>query len=198
MSLACGALADGLHFAEVEALDSEALWRGPIFRVPVTVVKPTACGPPPPSASTTLPRTRLEPPIPPHVALFPSLAFTAGREHRHFVAVPEGATWCEMKLTSASDGCTNPRGYIVRATQLRPAQSFSDNEGVRAFLQLGAGQDWNRAFPVYGDTPFCRPFLLCRPVTTRSWTSHPPFCPCSSVCPTPSVSLSWQHWISTM
>ncbi|KAL0024941.1 hypothetical protein WJX77_004746 [Trebouxia sp. C0004] len=37
-------LGEGLHYAEVQAFDSKAKWRGPLFRIPVTVIKPTAVG----------------------------------------------------------------------------------------------------------------------------------------------------------
>lgn len=30
----------GLHYAEVVGIDSEAPWRGPLFRIPVTICKP--------------------------------------------------------------------------------------------------------------------------------------------------------------
>ena len=40
MQVDCGSLPEGLHFAEIAALDSTAPWRGPLFRIPVTVIKP--------------------------------------------------------------------------------------------------------------------------------------------------------------
>lgn len=33
-------LSDGLHYYEVYGVDCKAPWRGPIFRIPVTITKP--------------------------------------------------------------------------------------------------------------------------------------------------------------
>ena len=40
----CSSLPEGLHFAEISASDSTAPWRGALFRVPVTVIKPARAG----------------------------------------------------------------------------------------------------------------------------------------------------------
>lgn len=34
-------LSDGLHYYEVYGVDSKAPWRGPLFRIPVTITKPS-------------------------------------------------------------------------------------------------------------------------------------------------------------
>lgn len=44
-------LKDGLHYAEVVGVDSEAPWRGPLFRIPVTICKPLELKTSPPVAS---------------------------------------------------------------------------------------------------------------------------------------------------
>lgn len=35
-------LADGLHYYEVYGIDCKAPWRGPLFRIPITITKPKA------------------------------------------------------------------------------------------------------------------------------------------------------------
>ena len=154
MSLDCSALPEGLHYAEVEALDSTALSRGPLFRVPITVVRPTAVQESAtPATQSRLPMYGLQqsmpPPLPSCTSSFPLMEFSAGQEHRRFVAIPKGATWCEMKLSSTQDAA-NPRGYFVRATQLRPSRSFSEGEGVRTYVQMGPEAQWSQAFSVRG------------------------------------------------
>jgi hypothetical protein len=127
------------------AYDSGAPWRGPLFRVPITVVKPVPVGPAAPARAGY---GSFSSEATPHfAAAFRALDFAAGAEHRRFVAVPEGATWCEMRLTAAA-GLPNPCNYFVRATQLRPAQKFSDGEGARAYVQLAANQEWAHNFAV--------------------------------------------------
>lgn len=41
----------GLHYAEVVGIDSAAPWRGPLFRIPVTICKPLQLKTQPPKAS---------------------------------------------------------------------------------------------------------------------------------------------------
>lgn len=33
-------LSDGLHYFEVYGIDCKAPWRGPLFRIPITITKP--------------------------------------------------------------------------------------------------------------------------------------------------------------
>lgn len=37
-------LEEGVHFAEIQGIDGEAPWRGPLFRIPITVVIPAEVG----------------------------------------------------------------------------------------------------------------------------------------------------------
>jgi len=85
-------LPEGLHYAEVLAYDMLARWRGPLFRVPITVAMPvqgdptSANGSKPSSSKFTY-------------SLGP-FDFAPGHEVRQFIATPEGATWAEISLSA--------------------------------------------------------------------------------------------------
>lgn len=72
-------LPPGLHSAEVVGVERGAEWRGPLFRVPVTVTAPLALAAKTPFGNS--------------VMQWVGLSFTPGEVKRHFVVVPEGATW---------------------------------------------------------------------------------------------------------
>ncbi len=95
-------LPEGLHYAEVRAEDSSAPWRGPLFRVPVTVIK-------------TTPVETLEAAVPPglgngdesthaddYIARLGTITFQPGTEERRFVSIPEGATWATVKVRAGA------------------------------------------------------------------------------------------------
>lgn len=44
-------LSDGLHYFELSGVDCKAPWRGPLFRIPVTITKPMAVVSQPPVVS---------------------------------------------------------------------------------------------------------------------------------------------------
>ncbi|KAK9867034.1 hypothetical protein WJX84_006426, partial [Apatococcus fuscideae] len=175
IKVAASSLPEGLHFAEVQGIDSKAPWRGPIFRIPVAVMRPLHVGPqlqpPPPTSlisSTThdtsafpVPDQELnpfpssiasstsgvEPAIPvdePNVSSKASgeaghkgamrectvrlgkLDFRPGLEIRRFVAVPEGATWGEMRLRAGPH--ETPKIFMIRAQQLLPHTRHTSTE----------------------------------------------------------------------
>ena len=84
----------GLHYGEVHGYDARPgyEWRGPLFRIPVTVVKPLV-------------------PSTPDVG-FGDLRFSPGDVQRFFVQVPAGSTWAELTLTAGH--MENPRLFMVR------------------------------------------------------------------------------------
>ena len=99
----------GLHYEEVHGYDMRHEWRGPLFRVPVTVVVPQ-----------TMPAGISE-------ISFESSAFTPGRIERHFVQTPEGASWAELTLTCEGP-VTNPKIFMIRASQVAPQKHHKEME----------------------------------------------------------------------
>ncbi|RQM19993.1 hypothetical protein B5M09_002107 [Aphanomyces astaci] len=69
------------HFGEILGYDSHDRAKGPLFRVPVTVIKPTR---------VAMPETTLTPTVAP------------GDEFRAFLAVPAGATWVDVRVVSGT------------------------------------------------------------------------------------------------
>lgn len=99
----------GLHYEEVHGYDLCHQWRGPLFRVPVTVLVPQFC---PPGASEVT---------------FESEFFSPGKVTRHFVQPPEGATWAELTLTAEGD-VSNPKTFMIRASQVAPQRHHKESE----------------------------------------------------------------------
>nr|CAB3450616.1 unnamed protein product [Digitaria exilis] len=91
-------ISSGLHYYEVYGIDYKAPWRGPIFRVPITVIKPiTLLGEPP-------------------LLSISNLSFRSGHIERRFINVPFGASWVEVTMrTSAFD---TPRRFFLDTVQV--------------------------------------------------------------------------------
>ncbi|XP_011076155.1 tripeptidyl-peptidase 2 isoform X2 [Sesamum indicum] len=106
-------LNDGLHYYEVYALDCRSPWRGPLFRIPITITKPQA--------------VKNRPPI----IVFQGLSFVPGHIERKFVEVPIGATWVEV--TVKTSGFTTARRFFIDSVQISPLQRPIKWETVATF-----------------------------------------------------------------
>jgi tripeptidyl-peptidase-2 len=105
-------LDSGIHCSEIVAVDSEDPEAGPVFRVPVTVVKPVM-------PVDAVPRRVVR--------------FTPGKVDRTFFRVPSGADMC--KLTLRPVGLDTQRNMVVHALQLVPQTMFSKTE-THKFVSL--------------------------------------------------------------
>lgn len=101
----------GLLPLQVCGYDTTARWRGPLFRVPITVIRPLPLPPAPPPPAFA----------PPNLSMGP-LEFGPGTEHRLFLDVPAGATWAEVVFKAGPHD--SPRVYALRATQLQQQLSY--------------------------------------------------------------------------
>lgn len=93
-------LTDGLHFHEVYGLDCKAPWRGPLFRVPITIIKSISPKGQPPLISLS------------------NISFLPGHIERRFIEVPLGATWIEA--TMRTSGFTTARRFYIHSVQICP------------------------------------------------------------------------------
>ncbi|WIA34935.1 hypothetical protein OEZ86_013218 [Tetradesmus obliquus] len=170
------ALPPGLHYGEVLAINPDQDWRGPLFRVPVTVVKPqdllqspdidaaaaagaTAAVEQPPAgfggaaggaaaAAAGAAAAAAGGDVPPHTLRLGPLTLQPGQELRHFVVAPAGASWAEMVTRGGS--FNTPKVYMIRATQLLPDVRYSDSE-YRTTLTLSPNSEYSAAFKVAGE-----------------------------------------------
>ncbi|MCH7990350.1 MAG: tripeptidyl peptidase II, partial [Planctomycetes bacterium] len=130
-------LEPGVHYAEVQGYDAENLKRGPLFRLPVTVVrqeKLTLQEDPEQNAKRR--------------ALSERLKFEPGRVVRRFLTVPMGATWADITLRSHNHN-GEQRRFVLHTVQILPGQSFEEHES-RQYLSLRPGTDVVRSIPVVG------------------------------------------------
>ncbi|WOL10116.1 tripeptidyl-peptidase 2 [Canna indica] len=106
-------LSNGLHYHEVYGIDSKAPWRGPLFRVPITIIKPFApVGNPP-------------------IFSFSNASFSPGYIKRRFIEVPIGATWVEA--TMRTSGFDTARKFYIDTVQICPLKRPIKWEAVVTF-----------------------------------------------------------------
>ncbi len=117
------ALEPGVHVTEVQGLDSKHPDRGPLFRVPITVVVPEA----------------------PIARVSGILETHAGEVFRRFLTVPAGATTMDVKLTLTE--ADSQRVILLHPMQLLEGDSGKDEDTLR-FFPLMPGESVTDVFPV--------------------------------------------------
>ncbi len=117
----------GVHYAEIVGLDAARPDRGPLFHVPITVVRPRAI-----DASRVFAE---------------EVSLDAGKIERRFLAVPEGATWVDVRIRRLDE--EEPRRLLLHMVQLLPGEAYSQNE-FKEYINVGPGSDEIRSFAVTG------------------------------------------------
>lgn len=98
-------LPPGAHYAEIRAVDAAEPGRGPLFRVPVSVIRPESV----PAADPRWTK---------------SLTFEPGQIRRFFLTVPQGATWADLVVTT--DSPETPRQMVTHLVQVMPGDTFAN------------------------------------------------------------------------
>ncbi|XWS50506.1 hypothetical protein CRYUN_Cryun12cG0092700 [Craigia yunnanensis] len=120
-------LSDGLHYYEVYGIDCKAPWRGPLFRIPITITKPNAVMNRPPLVS------------------FSRMSFLPGHIERRYIEVPLGASWVEA--TMRTFGFDTTRRFYVDTVQICPLRRPIKWESAVTFSSPTAR---SFTFPVVG------------------------------------------------
>lgn len=116
----------GIQYAEIRGYDAASLDRGPVWRLPITVVRPQALDQADPVWHETL-------------------SFKPEQIERRFFAVPEGATWADIDIRRLD--AEGPRRLFVHALQLVPGVVFDQTE-FKQYLTMTPGGHEVHSFPV--------------------------------------------------
>ena len=120
-------LKPGTHYTEIRALDANNPDRGPVFRVPITVLKPEA-------ADDVA-----------DVAWREELKFSAGELERRFIAVPAGAEWADLRVVTRDQEAG--RRMVVHGVQKVPGRGYSSAQSHQ-YLTLKDNDERVISFPV--------------------------------------------------
>jgi len=157
-------LSAGVHSAEVQGFDSADTSRGPLFRIPVTVLRPRRLGtnvsPLSPaelvSGSQALLGNQRDETKQAHTqesrqseetgTYSETVSFNPGSVCRRFFVVPQGATWANLSVTMRNrDG--GERVFVVHTVRAAPGQSIKQTAD-RRFVRLEHSKPRVESFPV--------------------------------------------------
>jgi len=126
-------LPPGVHTGLVQGYDATRPGRGPMFSVPITVVRPL-------EQSKDISIGKLQ--------------FGPSEAKRFFLDVPAGATWMDvsvrdLRVTPEEQLDGSPRLLVLHNLQLLPHTPYSNNE-KQMYLNLSPGQTSVSSIPVHG------------------------------------------------
>ena len=114
----------GLHYAELTGTDPAHPVRGPLVRLPITVVIPEQ-----PEGHTWK----------------SAITLKKGESTRRFLTVPAGATWADLHIKTRS--AADPQRLVLHTLQILPGLSFRSGD-ERMYLSLTEGQERVESFAV--------------------------------------------------
>ncbi|XP_077513162.1 tripeptidyl-peptidase II isoform X1 [Amblyomma americanum] len=125
-----GGLAPGSYYTAVKAFDTACPDKGPVFEIPICVIKPR------PVSEEDNYQWRAQ-----------RLTFRPGTVHREFLGVPSGATWACVQLRSLDP--QQAAHLVVHALQLQPLRSCETSEFQKTCVLSPLGEV-SHAFAVVG------------------------------------------------
>jgi len=150
--LAIDNLPPGVHYATIDGIDSTDTARGPLFRLPVTVVKPHSA-----IVDTNTPTTSLNE----HEAITlkengidfsMSYQLEAGAPNRRFLEVPSIAEWATLKIksTNASPSETSPSRVLIHAIPFVRGDIPNTEIQLKKLIEVNEGYEKEFSMKVKG------------------------------------------------
>ncbi|CAH1153592.1 unnamed protein product [Phaedon cochleariae] len=121
-------LVEGLYSTFINGYDVKCIEKGPVFKIPVTIVQPKAI---------------VEPK---HTVFYRDVNFKPNTIKRHYYTVPNMATWALLRLTSDE---SNGR-FVIHTLQVVPRQHCTALE-LNKTVPITNSSDLILCFPVEGD-----------------------------------------------
>ncbi|CAH0562147.1 unnamed protein product [Brassicogethes aeneus] len=122
-------LTEGVHGTFINAYDSASISKGPVFRIPITVIKPKEF-----TGESK------------YIASYNKVLFKPNTIKRHYYVVPSGATWAVLKLLADDD---NGR-FVIHTMQFVPRRSCKTLELCKT-LAVFSNIETGVPFAVKGD-----------------------------------------------
>ncbi|XP_052216044.1 tripeptidyl-peptidase 2-like isoform X2 [Dreissena polymorpha] len=121
-------LAEGVYFTEVCAFDVKCVEKGPVFRIPITVVVPAS------RSAAKDGEVRYE-----------NMSFRPGQIRRHFIHVPEGSSVAVLRVQS----CDKEKScrMLLHAVQVMPQYQYKKYE-FEKFVNLADQGETTQSFNV--------------------------------------------------
>ncbi|XP_018353839.1 PREDICTED: tripeptidyl-peptidase 2 isoform X2 [Trachymyrmex septentrionalis] len=138
-------LPEGVHATSVRAYDVTNIAKGPVFQIPVTVIQPMI-----------IPKTALLPDL-----TYTNVLFKPNTIQRHFILVPEDATWAVLRLKSTEKDKTGR--FVMHTIQLKPRLACKTLE-VNRIISVTSQSETIQPFAVQGG-------LILEVVIAKYWAN---------------------------
>ncbi|OXU24497.1 hypothetical protein TSAR_010597 [Trichomalopsis sarcophagae] len=124
-------LSEGAYFTSIRAYDVTNIDKGPIFRIPITVIQPS-----------TIPKSAPLPDL-----TFTNVPFRPNTIRRHFIVVPDDASWAVLRLKTTEKDKTGR--FVMHTMQIKPRLSTKTLE-VNKMLNITSQSETIQGFAVQG------------------------------------------------
>ena len=150
--LAVDDLPPGVHYATVDAIDSNDVGRGPLFRLPVTVVKPHSAFVDVNSPTASLNEDESVTLKDNGIDYSMSYRLEAGAPNRRFLEVPSIAEWVTFKIrsTNPNPSETSPSRVLIHAIPFVRGDVPNTEIQLKRLIQVNEGYEKEFSMKVKG------------------------------------------------